>query len=165
MDILNAAYSGNVDVIEALLDKDQGAAARRYRGIILLHIAALSNSRDALPTMRALVERGAALDARAARAAPPFVAGDTPLIAACRVADLANITLLLEAGADAGLANQRGQTALIVACARRRWAVAAALLAARKAEALALSAVDTDGKNALDYALEDPSGAATAAAL
>ena len=82
---------------------------------------------------RPKIDRGAALALLDARAQPDAAdaAGETPLIAAAKQGGTAVVQLLLAHGADAGLRDRAGMTALAHARARHRADIAALLSAPR----------------------------------
>lgn len=96
--LMMAAFKGNKPAVMALLER--GATVNRP-GWSPLHYAAAGGSAD---ITRVLVERGAALNARAP-------AGLTPLMMAAREGQEDTVDVLLESGADSALKNAEGLTA------------------------------------------------------
>lgn len=97
--LMLAALRGNVEWTKRLIER--GAAIQRD-GWTPLHYAASGS--DALAVLELLLERGAAIDARAPN-------GNTPLMMASRFGAWASAEALLMRGADPRLANAAGQTA------------------------------------------------------
>jgi uncharacterized protein len=97
-----------------------------------------------------LIGRGAQVDSRDR-------SGNTPLMVAVQLSDPDSARLLLSVGAKVNLANSRGETPLIVAVQHRDLANVRLLITNGADPKLS----DTiAGKNARDYAAEDPRGAA-----
>lgn len=97
--LMLAALRGNVEGARRLIDR--GAAIHRD-GWTPLHYAASGDAATAVVTL--LLERGAAIDARAPN-------GNTPLMMASRFGAWTSAEVLLMRGADPRLANAAGQTA------------------------------------------------------
>lgn len=112
--LMMAAFKRNRAAVEALLAR--GAAVNRA-GWAPLHYAAAGGDAD---ITRILIDRGAALNARA-------VAGITPLMMAAREGQEEAVAVLLRAGADARLTNSEGLNAAQVAEKADKPRIAAAI--------------------------------------
>lgn len=100
--LLDAARSGEVATLRALLDRGEGAEARDGNGRTALHWAAIGGSEQALEL---LLARGADVDARAQL-------GMTPLHWAALAGKAGAADLLLRRGADVRSQNVYGMTPL-----------------------------------------------------
>lgn len=116
--LMMAAFKGNKPAVQALLER--GASVNRA-GWSPLHYAAAGGSAD---IARMLVDRGAALNARAP-------GGLTPLMMAAREGQEATAALLLAAGADTALKSAEGLTAVQLAERMDKPRIAAAIKAQR----------------------------------
>lgn len=100
--LMMAAFKGNKPAVLALLSRD---ASINHSGWSPLHYAAAGGAADIASI---LIERGAALDARAP-------AGLTALMMAAREGHESAAAVLLDAGADAALVSSEGLTAAMLA--------------------------------------------------
>jgi ankyrin repeat protein len=105
--VIDAARTGDVRQLHALLQQHADVNAASGDGMTALHWAAYGDDRD---VARLLIEAGANVNARTAR-------GLTPLLLAVDTADGVLVTALLKAGADPNLANALGTTPLMRAAA------------------------------------------------
>ncbi len=103
--MLSAAYMGNVEVVEYLLDAGADINARTNSNSVALHGAGYYG-RDEVAKL--LIARGADLNAANAY-------GFTPLLSACAGGRTAVARMLIEAGADITARNQEGAGPLLFA--------------------------------------------------
>jgi len=103
--LLNAAASGQADVVEALLERGANIEAKNNLGATPLIFAAVQGHSR---VVKLLLGRGADVNAKTAT-------GITPLIGAASAADADVVQLLLEDGADVSVKDQQGHTALDMA--------------------------------------------------
>jgi ankyrin repeat protein len=106
-----AIATGNVRILEALLDAGASLSATNEMGETPLHAAVLQDNAD---VVRALIERGASIDAQVQRPKHQYD-GRTPLMSAAAGNDLVTVKMLLEKGADPFLKDSSGFTALTFA--------------------------------------------------
>lgn len=117
--LLDAAKTGDVAAVDALLEQDVDATSAEPDGTTALHWAARA---DALDIVERLLAAGA--DATAANRY-----GVTPLSLAAENGSDAIVRVLLSAGADANTATPQGETVLMVAARTGRVDVVRRLLA------------------------------------
>ena len=125
--LMAAARSGNPDVVDQLIDKGANVNAHGPRGQTALMWAVSQQHSD---IVRILVSRGADIHARSevlsqVMAVPPHgkleynrsipFGGETALLFAARVGDLASAKLLLAAGANVNDADAWGVSAMVLA--------------------------------------------------
>ena len=125
--LMAAARSGNPDVVAQLIEKGAGVNARGARGQTPLMWAVSERHPD---VVKVLLSRGADIQARSEAlsqmmAVPPHVkseynrlipfGGETALLFAARVGDLASAKLLLAAGADVNDKDAWGVSAMVLA--------------------------------------------------
>jgi ankyrin repeat protein len=125
--LMAASRSGNPDVVTQLIDKRANVNARGPRGQTALMWAVAEEHPD---VVKVLLARGADIHARSevwseVMAAPPHGkpeynrliphGGDTALLFAARVGDLASAKLLLAAGANVNDADAWGVSAMVLA--------------------------------------------------
>ena len=125
--VMVAARSGSADVVRLLLDSGADLAARGPRGQTALMWAVAQQHSDVVAL---LIEHGADVDARTAVwsqvvAVPPHgqpeynreipQGGNSAMMFAARVGDLASMQLLLAAGADVNDADAWGVSAMVLA--------------------------------------------------
>jgi ankyrin repeat protein len=109
--VLAAIVYDNPAVLEALLAAGASASATNEMGETLLHVAAAKGSE---PLVRALIARGADVNAKAARKGHQLD-GRTPLMCAASGNSLGVVKLLLAHGADPFAKDSAGFTALAFA--------------------------------------------------
>lgn len=104
--LLAAAYNGNADAIQPLLDKGANIDARNYMGNTALFTAAINGKID---MMKLLLDKGASINARG-------FTGETALGAVVYAHSLPNevevLKLLMDRGADIEAKDAAGQNAL-----------------------------------------------------
>jgi len=104
--LLMAAGAGKADTVALLLEHGADLDAVMYNGYNALHQAAQANAPE---TLRILLEQGLDINSR------EKISDYTPLMVAVNNGALDAVELLLERGADRGLKNRRGETALEMA--------------------------------------------------
>jgi len=157
----SAQFSDSYSFIKAIRDRD-GDKVMTYLNkpgapVLNTHDSASGEGalhiivrRHDVPYMQVMLARGADANIRDRD-------GATPLIVAAQIGDPDMVRLLIAAGANVNAVNSRGETALIGAVQRRDATLTRVLIAAGADPKIA----DTiAGKNARDYASEDPRGAA-----
>ena len=117
--LMLASLRGHLDLVRKLIDR--GADVNKP-GWAPLHYAATSGHVD---IMELLLENHAYIDAESPN-------GTTPLMMAALYGTPASVKLLLDAGADAALRNQRGMTAIDFANKANRRDAAELIAAARR---------------------------------
>jgi ankyrin repeat protein len=109
--LFTAIETGNVTVLEALLDAGTSLSATNDMGETPLHAAVLA---DHEAVIRTLIARGAAVNAQVQRKNHQYD-GRTPLMSAAAGNNLPIVKILLEGGADPFLKDRSGFTALTFA--------------------------------------------------
>lgn len=138
----HAAYLGDPEAVRNALPQTADVNERDASGFSALHwLCRMYGGAERIEAARALLERGADLEARDLGAA-------TPLRTACELGSDDLALFLIEAGADVLTRDAQGVTPLMAAAGQGRAAVVAALLA-RGADLHARSA---HGSTALDSA-------------
>ncbi|TAL40052.1 MAG: ankyrin repeat domain-containing protein [Alphaproteobacteria bacterium] len=110
---MNAAWDGDVDGIHAFLDKYPGAT-EITKGEPAGWTALMWSARNGkMDSIKALLERGAKVDARDGD-------GQTPLMMAAHRGYISVVGLLIEKGADVGATDGKGRTAADIARAENQ---------------------------------------------